>query len=237
MRLRDCQEVAEAADLQALESRLLRIADDLGFGIITGFFVVESSCGETSIRHLGRTPEQFQSQYQSQAVGRRDPVMRRLKRCSAPIVYDQSTYVDENAADLWEVQARYGYKTGITVPLHLPDRQHFVLGVDREEPLPRDDALLSRMVADFNLLAVHTQLAAQRILASQAPDIPSSLPLTKREIEILKWTTEGKSSWAVGRILGISEHTVNFHAQKAMAKLVVSSKHQAAAKARSLGLI
>jgi len=62
-------------------------------------------------------------------------------------------------------------------------------------------------------------------------------PLSKREIEILKWTTEGKSAWAVGRILSISENTVNFHVRKLLSKLAVSSKHQAVAKARSLGLI
>ena len=61
--------------------------------------------------------------------------------------------------------------------------------------------------------------------------------LTDREIEILKWTAEGKSAWAVGQILNISEHNVKYHIKRILAKLGVGSKHQAAAKARFLGLI
>jgi len=93
------------------------------------------------------------------------------------------------------------------------------------------------MMADFHLFAVHVQLATQRLLSPETVDVLSRLSLTPREIEVLKWTYEGKSSWAVGRILSISEHTVNFHIQKLLTKLAVSSKYQAAAKARSLGLI
>jgi DNA-binding CsgD family transcriptional regulator len=61
--------------------------------------------------------------------------------------------------------------------------------------------------------------------------------LTDREIEILKWTAEGKSAWAVSQILSISEHAVKYHVKRILVKLEVGSKHQAAAKARSLGLI
>jgi len=36
--------------------------------------------------------------------------MRRPKQCAAPLIYDQSTYVNDKAGDLWELQAPYGYK-------------------------------------------------------------------------------------------------------------------------------
>ena len=237
MRLSDCQEVAEAADLQTLESRMMNVANDLGFGIISGFLVVEHSESDARVLYIGRTAEEYQCYFESKALGKRDPVMRRLKRVSAPFTYDQATYINEGAGDLWEVQARYGYKTGIAMSLHLPERQHFALGVDREQALPRDEVMLARLMADFHLLAAHARIAAQRLLAPAMGSKSARASLTMREIEILKWTDEGKSAWAVGRILSISEHTVNFHVQKLLTKLAVSSKYQAAAKARSLGLI
>lgn len=43
--------------------------------------------------------------------------------------------------------------------------------------------------------------------------------LTKRERECLKWAARGKSCWATGIILEISEHTVSFHRKRAMSKL------------------
>lgn len=43
--------------------------------------------------------------------------------------------------------------------------------------------------------------------------------LTPRERECLKWAAKGKSCWATGIILKISEHTVHFHRKQAMTKL------------------
>jgi DNA-binding CsgD family transcriptional regulator len=111
------------------------------------------------------------------------------------------------------------------------------MGVDRDRPLPDDDIVLTRLMADLQLLAVHAQETAVRLLTPQAVGIEDIPHLTDREIEILKWTVEGKSGWAVGQILNISEHNVKYHVNKILVKLAVGSKHQAAAKARSLGLI
>ena len=237
MKLKDYQEVAEAADMQTLESRLVRFANDLGFGLISGALVVEHGAGKVSTFAFGNTPEAFQSTYDSHEVGRRDPVMRRLKRLSAPFVYDQSLYVNEEAGDLWEMQALFGYKTGIAMALHLPGGRHFIMGVDRDQPLPADDVQLTRMMADLQLLAVHAQETTLRLLVPDAVEVQYLPKLTEREIEILKWTAEGKSAWAVGQILNISEHNVKYHIKRILMKLAVGSKHQAAAKAKTLGLL
>jgi DNA-binding CsgD family transcriptional regulator len=223
--------------MQTLESRLVRFANDLGFGIISGALVIEQSVGRVSSFHFGNTPEALQGTYESQDIGKRSPVMRRLKRLSAPFVYDQSMYVNEEAGDLWEMQARFGYKTGIAMALHLPGGKHFIMGVDRDQPLPTDDAVVTRMMADLQLLAVHAQETAVRLLAPDASEVQYLPKLTEREVEILKWTAEGKSAWAVGQILSISEHNVKYHIKRILMKLGVGSKHQAAAKAKGLGLI
>jgi LuxR family quorum-sensing system transcriptional regulator CciR len=47
----------------------------------------------------------------------------------------------------------------------------------------------------------------------------------------------GKSSWAIGEILSISESTVNFHIKTAMKKLKTKSRTVAVVRAMSLGLI
>lgn len=223
--------------MPALENRLVKFANDLDFGIISGALFIEHAAGRVSSFHIGNTPEAFTSTFTSVSVGKRDPVMRRLKRLSAPFVYDQAMYAREDAGDLWDAQAAYGYKTGIAMALHLPGGKHFVMGVDRAEPLPSDDAAVTRMMADLQLLAVHAQETAVRLLVPQAQAVDRVPHLTERELEILKWTAAGKSGWAVGQILNISEHNVKYHVGKILVKLEVGSKHQAAAKAQALGLI
>jgi DNA-binding HTH domain-containing proteins len=41
--------------------------------------------------------------------------------------------------------------------------------------------------------------------------MPPEMKFTRRELEISKWTAEGKTSAEVAMILSISENTVHFH--------------------------
>jgi DNA-binding CsgD family transcriptional regulator len=61
--------------------------------------------------------------------------------------------------------------------------------------------------------------------------------LTPRELEVLRWTMDGKTAWETGAVLNISERTTVQHLQNAMKKLQCVSKHQAVLKALRLGLI
>ena len=61
--------------------------------------------------------------------------------------------------------------------------------------------------------------------------------LTPREIEVLKWTADGKTSSEVSGILAVSEHTVNFHIKNAVAKLKTANKTAAVVRAAMLGLL
>jgi LuxR family quorum-sensing system transcriptional regulator CciR len=65
----------------------------------------------------------------------------------------------------------------------------------------------------------------------------NDISLTTREIECLEWIANGKSSWDIGQILGISPDTVNYHVKKALRKLDVSSRTTAVVRAINLGLI
>ncbi|MFK4492444.1 helix-turn-helix transcriptional regulator [Bradyrhizobium sp. USDA 336] len=61
--------------------------------------------------------------------------------------------------------------------------------------------------------------------------------LSARERQCLRWVEEGKTSWAIGVILKVSENTVNFHVKNAMRKLETSTRIQCVVKARRLRLI
>ena len=231
-------EVSQAPDVSTFETRLVSFANELDFAHVNGVLVIDPpGPGERpSFITIGNTPDAYLEASRDPTASARDPVNRRLKSLSVPFVYDQALYASSGAGDLWETQAAFGYKTGVAVALHLPDYRHFLLGVDRDDPLPRAAHRLSRLMADLQLLAVHAQDAASRLLAppSDLGDVPE---LTRREVEILRWTMEGKTAWAVGTILGVTEGTVNFHLRNIFRKLGASSKHQAVLKALKMRLI
>ena len=237
MKHQDYMDVAASQDRATFESRLVNFAQKLEFGIVSAALAVEQPGRASQFVMIGNTPQGFIDASRSVENTRRDPVHRRLKSLAVPFTYDQSLYVEEDAADLWEGQAPFGYRTGIAMALHMPAGRHFLLGVDRSEPLPEDDSALTRMIADLQLLAVYAQETAVRVLLDE-PEPPLPVPrLSPREREVLKWTREGKSAWAVGEIMSLSEHTVNFHLRNAMRKLGVSGKHMAILRAISIGLI
>ena len=60
---------------------------------------------------------------------------------------------------------------------------------------------------------------------------------TPRELEILTWIACGKSDWQIGRILGISAKTVNYHAENVKRKFGVATRIQAVARALQKGAI
>ena len=134
----------------------------------------------------------FQQVFAGTGSGRRDPVMQHCRRHSVPIIWDQKTYLDRDAIDIWETQAPFGYRNGIAMALH--------------------------------------------VLVS-APLRPEQPALRPRELEVLRWTMDGKTAWEVAAVLGITERTVVLHLQHAMQRLDCASKHQAVLKALRLGLI
>ncbi len=80
-------------------------------------------------------------------------------------------------------------------------------------------------------------LRAVRPAAQDADLRPVSPTLTDREKSVLSWVAAGKSSWEIGRILAISEHTVNSHIERAVGKLDAANRAEAVAKALMLDLI
>lgn len=229
-------DLASSRDTDAFQKRLVTFADDLGFPLVSAILVLDRPAQESLFLPVGNTPADYESTFSDADVSRRCPVMRRLKVFSRPIVYDQELYVGDGVGYQWEHQASYGYKTGIAMAQHMPGGKHFLLGVDREDDLPEDGTQLTRLMADLQLLGAFAQETAVRLLTPQAEADPGPA-LSPRELEILRWTGDGKSASVIGELLGIGTSTVNYHLRCAEEKLRVAGKHQAVVKAMRLGLL
>lgn len=237
MRRQDLLDLSAATDRAALQTRLVGVAQSLGFPFLSATLVVEQPGAPAVTVSVNESPQAY-AEIQNDAVsGSRDPVWNKLKTASVPVVYDQSFYAAAGEGGLWEEQAPFGYRNGVAMALHLPGGRHFLLGVDRHERLPRNDRAMMRLMADLQLLAVHTQEAAVRVLLDEALALGEIPSLTTRELEVLRWTMVGKDAWSVAQLLEVTESTVNFHLRNAERKLGVSGKHQAVLRAMALGLL
>ena len=228
--------VLKTQNRDELQQEVVGFTRRLGFETVSATVVIDHMLGEAEFITVDNTPRAFKESFQNRDNWRRDPVAQHCRRQSMPIIWDQATYSEKGLGDMWEHQARFGYRNGIAMALHMPEGRHFFFAVDRDQPVPPDTAELTRLVADLQLFAVHAQEAALRIL-TPAMTLPSTPSLTPRELETLRWTMEGKTAWEVGSLLGISERTAALHVNNATHKLGCVNKHQAVLKALRLGLI
>lgn len=126
--------------------------------------------------------------------------------------------------------------TGVSFPVHHKDGAvgilNLVLDADADTAgrgRGHSKWLYGAMIANFVHEAM-LQLVRKHELLLKAP-------LTPRELECLKWIADGKSTWEISRILGISEHGVQHHVRNTMDKFDVTSRHKAVARAIACGVL
>lgn len=237
MRHEDLLDIGGSRERAELESRLVSMANQLGFDRMSAFLVTERPGARPLIEIVENTPSGYIEASRDDELASRCPVLQHVKRSYRPIAYDQSTYVSAGAGDLWEIQAPFGYKAGMVVGLHLPEGRHLVVGIDRDQPVPRDELERCQLLSTLQLAAAYVVEPAFKFLSGDLANHFDPPHLTRREQEVLRWTVVGKSTWMVGEIMALSESAVNFHLRNAMRKLECNSKHVAAHRASMLGLI
>jgi hypothetical protein len=195
-------DIAASRDSETFQKRLVEFADRMGFPLISAILVIDRPSKQPQFISIGNIPTAYEASYYDPELSRNSPVLARLKHLSHPFTYDQSMFVDHGVGHQWEHQAAFGFKCGVAMAMHLQNGRHFLLGVDREEALPQDDYQLTRIMADLQLLGAFAQETAVRILTPTAHGVEKLPSLTNRELEVMKWTMEGKTAWEVGVILG-----------------------------------
>jgi len=101
-------------------------------------------------------------------------------------------------------------------------------------PTALSSGKLGRHEIRLRWLAFVAHLALDRPgLARQVS--PCQFHLTERELEVLLWTAQGKTTLEIAKTLRVSGNTVNFHVRNAMTKLHAKNKTAAAVRAALLG--
>ena len=108
----------------------------------------------------------------------------------------------------------------------------------------------SRDLIDMLLGVLRGEAAVSRVIArklweefaeqAKKQEAPSLLPrpnLTRREMEVLRFLSEGFSDKAIASRLGISQRTVKNHVHNILEKLQLQNRVQAAAYALRQGLV
>jgi DNA-binding CsgD family transcriptional regulator len=79
--------------------------------------------------------------------------------------------------------------------------------------------------------AIYLSCLIQSDIVANLASAPPGPRLSTREKEVLKWAAVGKTAWETGQIMTVAASTVNHHLYNACAKLQVTNKTHAVAKA------
>jgi LuxR family quorum-sensing system transcriptional regulator CciR len=180
-------------------------------------------------------PEDWVKHYLAKQYQEMDPVLLNAPFQRRPYRWkdlkDQSTLSTKQRQILQESEDAK-VCNGLSIPLHGPAGESYVISLATEDH-HFDSAPLEGQI---HVLAIQFYVAYASLTSGPGPD--AAVPrLSHRERECLSWSAQGKSAWAIGMILGVSENTVNFHIKSAMRKLGTTNRVQAVALAVRAGLI
>lgn len=107
---------------------------------------------------------------------------------------------------------------------------------ENPEVLPLLKKLKRGSLDESYLAAVKRQCEAYKAVAPAAP-AETSVSLSERELAVLRFAAQGKTRKAIAELLGVHEETVKKHLAAAYKKLGARGKTEAAAIARTIGIL
>ena len=124
---------------------------------------------------------------------------------------------------------QHGMTAGFAMPINSADGQRLAfLFVGERTSLGQ---------AEINELAMVVLHALDTYNSVKRNEVSAHSALSARELEVVRWTAQGKTSIEIGQILALSDHTVNAYMTNAIKKLDCVNRTQLVAKAIRLKLI
>lgn len=159
------------------------------------------------------------------------PFAARLRGSAVPQVWHlaDAAHFQAFPADVRSLMLRFAMPAGIAFPINAGDGQRLVFWFSGERaPLGQ---------SEINELAMIVLYALDTYNAVKRNEDCTHNALSARELEVVRWTAQGKTSIEIGQILALSDHTVNAYMTNAIKKLDCVNRTQLVAKAIRLKLI
>jgi DNA-binding CsgD family transcriptional regulator len=141
-------------------------------------------------------------------------------------VFGRSAQIEGFPADL--VFNEFSGNTFLLIPLFTPEGRRYCLVLSGVRQSPDQGEIADILLDAIRIFdKLYEEILTQEMTGR----------LTQRESEVVKWTSQGKTSAEIAIILGLSEHTVNSHITAAVRKLdAVNRVHMVAIALRN-GLV
>jgi LuxR family transcriptional regulator, quorum-sensing system regulator BjaR1 len=178
-------------------------------------------------------PDEWADLYIKENLCDVDPVALHCMRTVDPFDWNTAPLDparERKALSVMQRASDFRMKHGFCVPIHYGDGSG-----GAAVSIAGDQPDLAKGVRSAMLLM--SLYAHHRVRGLLTPPRPRKPLLTAREREVLTWCAAGKSSWEIGRILNISQHTADAHFKSAVKKLKAPNRLAAVVLALRTGEI
>jgi len=218
---------------QEVFSAVQKIAYDLGFDYCAYGLRVPIAIATPKTVMLNNYDENWQRLYAEKNYILVDPTVRHCTHSLQPVIWSDPLFA--SSRELWESATSFGLRHGWAQSCRDANGAQGMLTLARSHESISNSELKDHYLQMF-WLAQTAHIAISKLV--HAESIPESQArLTQRELEILRWTAEGKTSYEISCILNTAERTINFHIANAISKLNANNKIAATVKAAMLGLL
>lgn len=222
-----------AKDEDEFFSALCQAANKLGFEHCAYGMRVPLPISNPGVHMLNNYSAKWQQRYAQQNYLACDPTVAHALQSPASLLWTEEIFA--SCRPFWEDARSHGLRVGWAQPCHGPNQVTGLLTLARSHDNLSARELQSVSAGMYWLAQLAHQGMSRLMIPKVLPD--ASVALSAREIEVLRWTSDGKTSFEVSGIMHISERTVNFHVNNAMEKLGTNNKTAAAVKAVMLGFL
>ncbi|MDR2154563.1 MAG: autoinducer binding domain-containing protein [Burkholderiaceae bacterium] len=181
---------------------------------------------------LNNYPRSWQENYKKEGYIRIDPTVTHGRRSRNPIIWSDQLFI--NAQNFWENARDHGLN--VSWAQSILDN----FGGKSMITLSRSYKSLTTKELEGNELKMRWLAQVAHFALSkffQIDLITKETPLSRREVEVLKWSADGKSAQDIADILNLSKNTVDFHIKNSLAKLQAPNKTAAVIRAALTGLL
>jgi len=212
----------------------LNFVRNLGYKFC-GFSVTSNSVGaDASTVNLNNFPHEWNVQYEKNNVTQIDPVIAHCNHSTLPVLWSEELF--SRTPWLWQLRQQQGLQHGWSQGIHDEETGlRSILSLARSHcPISAYELYEHLGFSVFISRHLHALALAMH---PEKPARPQAPPLSRRELEVLKLSADGKTAYEIARILSLSERTVNFHVHRAIEKFGVNNKIAAVIAAARSGAI
>jgi len=231
--------LASYSTVESWRDRIFELGGELGYEhILLAIFPDHHAPieAEFAFLHSNYSPH-WRSKYDDEKMGHVDPTVSHCATKVTPLIWTPDIFSARKQKEMYEEACGHGLRSGVTLPIHGANGELGVFCLVAD--MTPDKNFSRQAIRNIPTLSCLRDFVLETSLQFMKPaaQAENNVVLTPRELECLKWSAIGKSSWDIGEILNCTQATVNFHFTNIRQKFGTSTRRQALVKAIRFGII